>query len=75
MCLVNHGTSLTGTVLLPTDGAPMQRHDLDLPFDERREYREASAYPVLVLLTPFAVAIDLAIGAVVLFVVGSMSRV
>jgi len=65
MCLVNHRTSLTGTVLLPTDGAHMQRFDLVLSLDERREYRETWAYPVLVLLTPVAVAIDLTIGAVV----------
>ncbi len=64
MCLVNHRTSLTGTVLLPTDAAHMQRHDLDLPFDERREYREAWAYPVLVLLTPVALATDLIIADV-----------
>ncbi len=68
MCLVNHRTSLTGTVLLPTNGAHMQRHDLVLPFDERREYREAWAYPVLVLLTPVAVAIDVLLGAGVLWV-------
>ena len=59
MCLVYHGNYLTGTVLLPTDGAHIQRSDLVLPFDGGREYREAWAYPVLVLLTPVAVATDL----------------
>ena len=59
MCLIDYGSSLTGTLLLQSETKPGKRYYVDLPYPpHEREYRTTWGSLVLALLTPFTVALD-----------------